>query len=81
MSSEIYTLTCTGVSYDTKQRWQAKIDYANSLGLRGIFIWAIDEDDKSLIDYIALMTFYSVYMYLYDVLSGRSSAAIVTTTR
>lgn len=32
-----------GVSYDDKQSWQAKIDYANSLGLRGLFIWAIDQ--------------------------------------
>ncbi|KAH6871517.1 hypothetical protein B0T10DRAFT_466678 [Thelonectria olida] len=32
------------ISYDTKETFQAKIDYANDLGLHGIFVWAIDQD-------------------------------------
>ncbi|OTA84778.1 glycoside hydrolase family 18 protein [Hypoxylon sp. CO27-5] len=32
------------VSFDTPETLKAKVDYANSIGLRGIFIWAIDQD-------------------------------------
>lgn len=37
----------TGVSYDDKRTFQRKIDFANSQGLNGLFIWAIDMDDLS----------------------------------
>lgn len=36
------------VSYDDKTTWQQKIDYANEVGLKGLFIWAVDQDDISL---------------------------------
>ncbi|KAJ4244051.1 hypothetical protein NW762_014664 [Fusarium torreyae] len=33
------------VSFDTKETFEQKINYANDLGLRGLLIWAIDQDD------------------------------------
>ncbi|KAJ4199396.1 hypothetical protein NW767_008204 [Fusarium falciforme] len=33
------------ISFDTKETFEQKIDYANELGLRGLLIWAIDQDD------------------------------------
>ncbi|KAM5373295.1 hypothetical protein ACJZ2D_007124 [Fusarium nematophilum] len=32
------------VSFENRQSYQAKIDYANEKGLRGLAIWAVDED-------------------------------------
>lgn len=32
------------VSYDDRTTFQQKIDFANNRGLRGLFIWAIDQD-------------------------------------
>lgn len=36
------------VSFDTPETLKAKVDYANEIGLRGIFIWAIDQDTENL---------------------------------
>ncbi|SCO15302.1 related to chitinase [Fusarium fujikuroi] len=36
------------ISYDDPSTIQAKIDYANKMGLSGVMIWAIDLDDSSL---------------------------------
>ncbi|RBA18191.1 chitinase [Fusarium proliferatum] len=36
------------ISYDDPSTIQAKIDYANKIGLSGVMIWAIDLDDSSL---------------------------------
>ncbi|KAK8131958.1 glycosyl hydrolases family 18 protein-like protein [Apiospora kogelbergensis] len=36
------------VSYDDKTTFQQKIDFANKRGLKGLLIWAIDQDDDSL---------------------------------
>ncbi|EHK22022.1 glycoside hydrolase family 18 protein [Trichoderma virens Gv29-8] len=36
------------VSYDDEITFQAKIDYANKIGLSGLLIWAIDLDDSKL---------------------------------
>ncbi|KAH8738309.1 hypothetical protein BGZ61DRAFT_583252 [Ilyonectria robusta] len=33
------------ISYDSKETFEQKIDFANELGLRGLLIWAIDQDD------------------------------------
>lgn len=39
----IYNQT-SWVSYDDRTTFQRKIDFANNRGLRGLFIWAIDQD-------------------------------------
>ncbi|KAI4634170.1 uncharacterized protein J4E87_001340 [Alternaria ethzedia] len=36
------------VSYDDKDTFKAKIDFANKLGLGGLLIWAIDQDTDDL---------------------------------
>jgi len=36
------------VSYDDKETFKAKIDFANKLGLGGLLIWAIDQDTDDL---------------------------------
>jgi len=36
------------VSYDDKDTFKAKIDFANKLGLGGLLIWAIDQDTDGL---------------------------------
>lgn len=36
------------VSFDDKTTFQQKIDFANERDLRGLLIWAIDQDDDSL---------------------------------
>ncbi|KAI0572128.1 Glycosyl hydrolases family 18 protein [Pyrenophora tritici-repentis] len=36
------------VSYDDKDTFKAKIDYANKVGLGGLLIWAIDQDTPDL---------------------------------
>jgi chitinase len=36
------------VSYDDKDTFKAKIDYANSVGLGGLLIWSIDQDTDNL---------------------------------
>jgi chitinase len=36
------------VSYDDKTTFEQKIEFANDRGLRGLLIWAIDQDDDSL---------------------------------
>jgi GH18 family chitinase len=36
------------VSFDNAVSFQAKIDLANSRGLGGLFIWALDQDDAHL---------------------------------
>ncbi|KAK6216415.1 hypothetical protein LQW54_003619 [Pestalotiopsis sp. IQ-011] len=36
------------VSYDDKTTFEQKIDFANKRGLRGLLIWAIDQDDDNL---------------------------------
>ncbi|KAK8103189.1 glycoside hydrolase family 18 protein [Apiospora sp. TS-2023a] len=36
------------VSYDDKTTFQQKIDFANQRGLKGLLIWAVDQDDDSL---------------------------------
>lgn len=36
------------VSYDDKDTFQAKIDFANKLGLGGLLIWSIDQDTQNL---------------------------------
>ncbi|KAH6655547.1 hypothetical protein BKA67DRAFT_240673 [Truncatella angustata] len=33
------------ISYDNKETFQQKIEFANQRGIHGIFIWAIDQDD------------------------------------
>ncbi|OQE13828.1 hypothetical protein PENFLA_c043G08195 [Penicillium flavigenum] len=43
----IYDQGKSWVSYDDKRTFQQKIDFANSQGLNGLFIWAIDMDDIS----------------------------------
>lgn len=35
-------------SYDDPITIRAKIDYANNMGLSGVMIWAVDQDDSSL---------------------------------
>ncbi|PHH89143.1 hypothetical protein CDD83_6594 [Cordyceps sp. RAO-2017] len=34
------------VSYDDEETFQQKVDWANELGLGGLMIWSIDQDDK-----------------------------------
>ncbi|KAM0546636.1 hypothetical protein ACHAPJ_010774 [Fusarium lateritium] len=36
------------ISYDDKETFTAKIQYANKMGLSGLMIWAIDQDDDNL---------------------------------
>ncbi|KAI1340016.1 hypothetical protein F5Y15DRAFT_423445 [Xylariaceae sp. FL0016] len=36
------------VSYDSATTFEAKIDYANEMGLAGLMVWAIDQDDPNL---------------------------------
>jgi chitinase len=36
------------ISYDDAETFRLKIDYANSMGLGGLMVWAIDQDDSSL---------------------------------
>src|SRR5436190_9347513 len=36
------------VSYDDKDTFQQKVEYANSLGLGGLLIWAVDLDTPDL---------------------------------
>jgi chitinase len=36
------------VSYDDKDTFKAKLDYANSVGLGGLLIWSIDQDTDNL---------------------------------
>lgn len=36
------------ISYDDTESFQLKIDYANKMGLGGLMVWAIDQDDASL---------------------------------
>ncbi|KAI8631028.1 carbohydrate-binding module family 18 [Xylariaceae sp. FL1651] len=36
------------VSYDDEDTFQAKIDFANKLGLGGLLIWSIDQDTQNL---------------------------------
>jgi chitinase len=36
------------VSYDDKETFKTKIDYANSVGLGGLLIWSIDQDTDNL---------------------------------
>ncbi|KAM0384982.1 hypothetical protein ACHAQC_011832 [Fusarium culmorum] len=36
------------ISYDDPETFQAKIDYANKMGLSGLMVWAIDQDDSTL---------------------------------
>jgi chitinase len=35
-------------SYDDATTFKAKIDYANKMGLSGLMVWAIDQDDSDL---------------------------------
>lgn len=36
------------ISYDDAETFKLKIDYANKLGLGGLMVWAIDQDDTTL---------------------------------
>ncbi|KAI0190613.1 glycoside hydrolase family 18 protein [Astrocystis sublimbata] len=36
------------ISYDDAETFKMKIDYANKIGLGGLMIWAIDQDDAAL---------------------------------
>lgn len=36
------------ISYDDADTFQLKIDYANKMGLGGLMVWAIDQDDDRL---------------------------------
>ncbi|KAG6979258.1 Chitotriosidase-1 [Fusarium oxysporum f. sp. conglutinans] len=36
------------ISYDDKETFKSKIEYANEMGLSGLMIWAIDQDDNDL---------------------------------
>ncbi|RSL67275.1 hypothetical protein CEP53_003068 [Fusarium sp. AF-6] len=36
------------ISYDDESTFKAKIEYANKMGLSGLMIWAIDQDDSNL---------------------------------
>ncbi|TVY74071.1 Chitotriosidase-1 [Fusarium oxysporum f. sp. cubense] len=36
------------ISYDDKETFKSKIEYANEMGLSGLMIWAIDQDDNDI---------------------------------
>ncbi|RSM03030.1 hypothetical protein CEP52_007639 [Fusarium oligoseptatum] len=36
------------ISYDDESTFKAKIEYANKMGLSGLMVWAIDQDDNNL---------------------------------
>lgn len=36
------------VSYDDQETFQAKIQYANQVGLGGLLIWSLDQDTAQL---------------------------------
>lgn len=36
------------ISYDDEQTFKLKIDYANKMGLGGLMVWAVDQDDVNL---------------------------------
>ncbi|KAI0908034.1 hypothetical protein F4823DRAFT_564268 [Ustulina deusta] len=35
------------ISYDDKRTFKQKIDWANEVGLGGVMIWSVDQDDES----------------------------------
>lgn len=59
------------ISYDDEKTFKAKVDFANSVGLGGVMIWAVDLDDN---DFTALTGLVGKSLPSFADLKGRSLA-------